>query len=180
VFVESRFYLNNEDEKKEYDKHQNNPNDIGYRRFLNRLAEPLNLRLNPASDGLDFGCGPGPTLSTMLEERGHHVSLYDIYYQPNTATLKQQYDFITATEVIEHLSDPKQVLNQLWSMLRPGGMLGIMTKQVIDKERFAQWHYKNDPTHIVFFNLTAFEHFFQHKQATISVIANDTLIITKS
>jgi 16S rRNA G1207 methylase RsmC len=29
---------------------------------------------------LDFGCGPGPTLSILLAEQGQQVDLYDPFY----------------------------------------------------------------------------------------------------
>ena len=38
-----------------------------------------------------------------------------------------------------------------------GVVWGVMTKRVIDKEKFASWHYKNDPKHIVFFAEGMFE-----------------------
>jgi len=44
--------------------------DPRYRRFLARLAEPLIAHLPKGARGLDFGCGPGPTLSLMLREAG--------------------------------------------------------------------------------------------------------------
>ena len=37
-------------------------------------VEPLLARLGPASHGLDYGCGPGPALATMLREEGHGVT----------------------------------------------------------------------------------------------------------
>jgi hypothetical protein len=65
-------------ERRHYDTHENSPDDPGYRAFLNRLAAPLLAQLpsgQPLS-GLDFGCGPGPTLSVMLREAGHqHAGL---------------------------------------------------------------------------------------------------------
>ena len=39
----------------------------------------------------------------MLEESGHRVALYDVFYVPDTLALAASYDFITATEVVEHL-----------------------------------------------------------------------------
>jgi len=112
----------------------------------------------PQSHGLDFGCGPGPTLSIMLEELGHTMKLYDIYYHPERSVLEQQYDFVTATEVIEHLYEPAQVWQQWLNLVKPGGWLGIMTKMVIDVEAFAHWHYKNDLTHVIFFSQATFEY----------------------
>jgi len=152
VFVPKRFHLNAEQEKSFYDLHENNPNDEGYRKFLSRLFDPLKERLNIGDRGLDFGSGPGPTLSLMFDEVGFNTAIYDIYYAPDTAVLQQTYQFITATEVVEHLSQPSVVLEQLWEMLEPGGWLGLMTKLVLDKTAFACWHYKNDPTHISFFS----------------------------
>ncbi|MBT6026512.1 MAG: hypothetical protein HOG96_00440, partial [Porticoccaceae bacterium] len=71
VSVPRQFHLSSEAEKEVYDQHQNNLNDQGYRKFLSRLADPLLEKLAPNSFGLDFGSGPGPTLSLMLEEKGH-------------------------------------------------------------------------------------------------------------
>ncbi len=152
VFVPPEYYLDAAAEKAEYDLHRNDPGDPGYRRFLSRLTEPLLARLPAASRGLDFGCGPGPALAAMLREAGHEVALYDAFYQPDAAVLERSYQFITATEVVEHLHQPGAQLRRLWQMLEPGGVLGVMTKLVRDAQAFAGWHYKNDPTHVCFFS----------------------------
>ncbi len=123
-------------EKDHYDQHENDPNDRSYRQFLSRLSTPVNARLKPKSNGLDFGCGPGPTLSKMFVEAGHSMQVYDPYYAPNPSTLKGTYDFITLSEVIEHLQQPRLELMTLWKLLRPNGLLGIMTKRVTTKAAF--------------------------------------------
>lgn len=46
-------------------------NDPAYRRFPPQLGDPLMARLEKASRGLDYGCGPGPGLAAMLREAGH-------------------------------------------------------------------------------------------------------------
>jgi 2-polyprenyl-3-methyl-5-hydroxy-6-metoxy-1,4-benzoquinol methylase len=147
-------YLSLQDERAEYDKHQNNPDDDGYRNFLNRLCAPLLQRLAPHSKGLDFGSGPGPVLSLMLAEAGCKMDIYDPHYAANGEVLggRHRYDFITATEVVEHLRNPLMELERLWVLLKPGGWLGLMTKLALDKEAFSQWHYIHDPTHICFFS----------------------------
>ena len=156
VFVPERYHLSAEAQKTVYDSHQNSPLDDGYRRFLTRLSVPLLERLTPQSKGLDFGSGPGPTLSVMLEDFGHRVALYDLYYAEDPAVLEDQYDFITCTEVIEHIARPRVVLEKLWALLKPGGYLALMTKQVTDEASFSRWHYKNDLTHISFFSRQTF------------------------
>ncbi|MCO7225670.1 class I SAM-dependent methyltransferase [Pleionea sp. CnH1-48] len=179
VFVPSQFHLSHHDEKNEYDKHQNTPEDQGYRKFLSRLTQPLISKLAPAARGLDFGCGPGPTLSVMLEEEGFHCSLYDIYYFPDKEMLNKTYQFITSTEVVEHLSKPGQIFKQLYDILEPGGWLGLMTKRVIDKEAFAKWHYKNDPTHISFFSDETFEWLAERYSMSLEFIASDVVLMRK-
>ena len=143
-------------EKAEYDRHENHPDDPSYRRFLATLATPLLERLAPGSKGLDFGCGPGPALAAMLEESGHRVSVYDPYYFPDQDALERQYDFVTATEVVEHLHDPAGTLELIDRLVRPGGWIGIMTRFQTDDARFANWHYRRDPTHVVFYRIATF------------------------
>ena len=156
VFVPTQGHLSKADEKFYYDLHQNSPLDSGYRTFLERLSRPLLKQLKSGSRGLDFGSGPGPTLSLMLEEAGHSVALYDPFYAPDQSVFARQYDFITSSEVVEHLQAPGRELTRLWALLKPGGVLAIMTKRVIDQAAFSRWHYKNDPTHIVFFSEQTF------------------------
>lgn len=156
IHVPPHQYLTDAAEKKQYDLHENNPDDPGYRQFLNRVASPLLERLNKGSKGLDFGCGPGPTLSLMMQEAGHRVALYDLFYHPDSHALTADYDFITATEVIEHLANPNRELDRLWSLLNPGGWLAIMTKRATNLEGFKNWHYKADPTHISFYSENSF------------------------
>lgn len=179
VFVPSDYHLDSKAEKAEYDLHQNSPDDLGYRKFLGRIFEPINDQLQPNSDGLDFGCGPGPTLSVMFEEAGHNMTIYDKFYATDKSVFEQTYDFITATEVVEHLTDPSTELNRLWNCLKPGGTLGIMTKLVIDKDAFANWHYKNDMTHICFFSQKTFNWLAETWQAKLTFPAKDVIILKK-
>ncbi|HBC19886.1 MAG TPA: 2-polyprenyl-3-methyl-5-hydroxy-6-metoxy-1,4-benzoquinol methylase, partial [Alcanivorax sp.] len=116
-----------ETEKAHYDHHDNTPGDAGYRRFLSQLADPLCERLKPGDCGLDFGCGPGPALAQMLNERGFACRTYDPIYDPDPAPLDQQYDFVTCTEVVEHLHRPEREWQQFALLVKPGGWLGIMT-----------------------------------------------------
>lgn len=156
VFVLPEAFLSLAEEKAVYDLHQNAPDDAGYRKFLSRISRPLHKRLRPASRGLDFGSGPGPTLSVMFEQLGHSMAIYDPFYAPDGSALAKEYDFVTATEVVEHLRRPQVSLNRMWRRVKPGGYLGIMTKLVIDRAAFANWHYKNDDTHICFFSRETF------------------------
>ncbi len=152
VSVPVQFHLSAVDEKLRYDTHENNPENAGYRAFLSQVFEPVIAQIGKGDKGLDFGCGPGPTLSLMFEEVGYSVDLFDKFYANNLEVFERQYDFITATEVVEHLREPRVEMDRLLGMLKQGGVLAVMTQMISEKVDFASWYYKNDPTHIRFFS----------------------------
>ncbi len=80
------------------------------------------------------------------------MTIFDYFYEPRLAALESKYDFITATEVVEHLREPKKEMERLWACLKQGGRLGIMTRLVDEQKGFSEWHYKNDLTHVCFFS----------------------------
>jgi len=163
----------------EYKLHQNCPEDLRYRRFLNRLAEPLSQQLSPASEGLDFGCGPGPTLSVIFSELGHSMTDYDPFFRQETSALLKRYDFICATEVVEHLQRPGMELSRLWTLLQPNGWLGIMTKLALDASAFSRWHYRSDPTHVVFFSRPTFQWLASLWHARLLFVGKDVILLQK-
>lgn len=179
VFVPQHFHLTQAQEKAEYDKHQNDVADEGYLRFLSRMSKPVIEMLPQGGRGLDFGCGPAPALANVLTQNGFDMSLYDLYYHPNSAVLAAQYDIITSTEVVEHLSQPGKVINELVALLKPQGTLAIMTKRVLNRERFKTWHYKNDPTHICFFSENSFQFIANKWQLSLRLVDQDVVFLTK-
>ncbi|MFP4079810.1 MAG: class I SAM-dependent methyltransferase [Ectothiorhodospira sp.] len=139
-------------EKAHYDTHENDPSDPRYRAFLSRLTDPLMRRLPPGARGLDYGAGPGPTVSVMLGEAGFEVTDYDPFYRPDGNALARRYDFITCTETAEHFCDPRAEFRRLDGLLRPGGWLGVMTGFPPEEEKdFGGWPYRRDPTHVCFY-----------------------------
>ncbi|WP_444984932.1 class I SAM-dependent methyltransferase [Halomonas mongoliensis] len=179
VFVPPVFRLSPAEERAVYDQHENSPDDLGYRRFLGRLFDPLRERLAPGARGLDFGAGPGPTLSVMFEEAGHPMAIYDPFYAPDAGVLEEEYDFITATEVAEHLFAPGEVLARLAGRLRPGGWLGLMTKRTTTREAFARWHYILDPTHVGFFSEASFQWLAESLGMSVEFPAADVVLLQK-
>jgi len=180
VFVPPRYYLSPEDEKAEYDKHNNDMDDAGYRCFLNRLWIQLKPCLVSGQKILEFGCGPGPLLGEMIQEDGFEVSLYDHFYCPDQNVLTDSvYDGLTSTEVIEHLHHPKQVFELWLSLIKPDGYLGIMTKLVSDQDAFANWHYKNDLTHVCFFSRECFQWLAEHYDLTVNFHGKDVIIFQR-
>lgn len=157
VFVPEPFHLGAEDEKQRYQQHQNNEQDSRYRAFLSKLTDPLMTSLERGAQGLDFGCGPGPTLSVMMSEQGYDMAIFDPYFANDRAVLTKSYDFISCTEAIEHFSNPAKEWRRFLSLLKPGGILAIMTRFLEPSTDFATWYYKKDPTHICFFSRQCFE-----------------------
>lgn len=151
AFLSPEFYLSPEDELSRYLLHENSPEDCHYRKFLSRLTDHLIPKLHSGAHGLDFGSGPGPTLSIMLEEAGFPMAIYDPYFAQNTFPLEHTYDFITCTETVEHFYRPGREFHRFNQLLRRGGWLGIMTEMLASDEDFANWWYHREPTHVCFY-----------------------------
>ncbi|HHQ4757190.1 TPA: class I SAM-dependent methyltransferase [Aeromonas hydrophila] len=179
VWLDAAEHLDPAREKAVYDGHDNQVDDPRYRQFLQRAFGEVQRRLPPPASGLDFGCGPGPALIAMGREAGYQMAGYDKFYADRPELLAQQYDFITSTEVIEHIATPRAVLERLWGCLKPGGLLVLQTQRVLGDERFRQWRYRHDPTHIVFFAEASFRALAARWQAQVEFPHADVVVITK-
>jgi hypothetical protein len=180
IFTVREDLLAPKDEKARYDLHENNPQDLHYRRFLSQFLEPLVERIGPPPlKGLDFGSGPGPTLSVMLEDMGYEMHLYDSYYARKPDALLQTYDFVTCTETIEHFYSPGKEWERLLKLVRPGGWLGFMTRLIDDPSAFPQWYYKNDDTHVSFFSRQTFHYLADRDGLSLEFIADNVILLQK-
>ena len=165
-------------ERAQYDLHENDPADPGYRRFLSRAEAAVIERVQPPACGLDFGSGPGPTLSIMLGERGYEMSIFDPFYAPDEQVFAHRYDFISATEVFEHLYRPAGELRRLLECLVPGGWLVVMTGRPYgDDESFARWNYTHDPTHVAFFATATFTWIAREYDLHLDIVGPDVVAL---
>ena len=154
--------------------------DPGYRSFLSKLVEPLAQRLSSGARGLDFGCGPGPAASAMLRERGFAVALFDPFFAPDESVLRQGYDFIICTEVVEHFHRPAEEFDRLGELLLPGGLLAVMTCFQSGDERFAGWHYRRDPTHVTFYREKTLRFLAKQRGWSCEIPVKDVAIMRRS
>lgn len=180
VFVPTRYFLSADEEKKRYDLHRNSPEDEGYVRFLDRLVASLRERVSAGKKGLDFGCGPSAVLSGLFERAGYPMTKFDRFYAPDTDVFERQYDFIAACEVLEHLQQPARELDRIWSCLRPGGWLGVMTQELVPAEEFPAWSYKNDLTHVCFYSAKTFSWLAKRWKAETVAPERDVVLIRKT
>lgn len=178
-YLAPEFYLSARDEHAHYLHHENEVDDPGYRMFLNRLAKPLLQKLDAAGAGLDFGCGPGPALADIMEKAGHAMALYDPFFFKNEKVLDERYDFIVCTETVEHFHNPAKEFARFDRLLKTGGWLGVMTCFHTDDSAFADWHYRRDPTHVVFYRQASFEWLAGHFGWSCEFPAKDVVLMQK-
>jgi uncharacterized C2H2 Zn-finger protein len=155
IFTHPKHHLSRAEEEAHYRTHENGIQHQGYVNFLNRAIEPALAYVTSAMHGLDFGCGPVPTLSKILQRHGVSCDDYDPIFRE--VALKPAYDFIFATECFEHFFLPAREIRRLAGLLRQGGCLVVMTQQWTELSAFAGWHYARDPTHVSFYHRRTFE-----------------------
>ena len=156
VYVPSDYHVSLEHEKKRYDLHNNNPNDSRYRQFLGKLLNVLAPLLPAGASGLDYGSGPGPTLSIMFSELNFPMQIFDPFYANDRALLSESYDFLTCTETMEHFRKPREEWELFIKLVKKGGWIGIMTSLLQEHITFSDWYYKNDETHVCFYSKKTF------------------------
>ncbi len=150
ITVPPCFHPDDETAKSYYLTHENGIQYPGYVAFLNKAIHPTLPFLPARAEILDYGSGPGPTLSILLEREGHMCRNYDPLFFPDLPS--GPFDAIFATECFEHFANPRQEMSQITSLLKPGGVLTIMTILWLLPERFRNWHYTRDMTHISFYH----------------------------
>jgi 2-polyprenyl-3-methyl-5-hydroxy-6-metoxy-1,4-benzoquinol methylase len=157
VFLNPSQRLSLEDEKARYEEHNNDVNDPRYQDFVRPLFDLVCEIMEPGASGLDFGAGTGPVLSEMLESNGYRIQRYDPFFWPNARLLDLQYDFVATSEVVEHFANPADEFARLRGLLRPRGLLGVMTLLHDDSTDFESWYYLKDPTHICAYSENTFK-----------------------
>ncbi len=152
-FLDPALRLSSAEEKARYEFHENSAQDAGYRQFLEPVFLEIEKHLPKSARILDFGAGPGPALVARLRESGFtRVELYDPFFWPDESVLREKFDGIFATEVIEHLHVPRLEFARLRNLLVPGGRLILMTYFYDESLDFNSWYYRTDPTHVSFYS----------------------------
>jgi hypothetical protein len=155
ISVPSSFHIAPEEEVKRYLEHENSLESEGYVRMF---QEKINILQDyEIKSALDYGCGYEPILKILLERQGIKTDIYDPNFFPNTR-LGKLYDLVISTETFEHFRNPAEEISRIADMVAPGGILAIMTRFYPNEDKaFADWYYKRDPTHIIFYCCQTFQ-----------------------
>jgi 2-polyprenyl-3-methyl-5-hydroxy-6-metoxy-1,4-benzoquinol methylase len=113
---------------------------------------------------LDYGCGSG-MLASYLKKKGYSAEGWDIGWLASegikaglpvleTKPFIAKYDLIFAIEVIEHVPNPLDTLQEIRSLLRPGGILFLTTGNVLPhwQKDILSWNYFRPEIHISLFS----------------------------
>ncbi len=110
---------------------------------------------------LDYGSGPEPVLVQLLNRAGFSATGYDPFFGDRvtpgvgvTASVSGlgPFDAVVCTEAVEHFRSPGTEWGQMVSLIRPGGLLVVVTSLVQPGRDVSSWHYATDPTHVVFYS----------------------------
>ncbi|MBN2300171.1 MAG: class I SAM-dependent methyltransferase [Acholeplasmataceae bacterium] len=153
IFKDESHYISNDQELKIYDAHHNDDHNLGYVNFLMNFIDAAVLPYIKKGRVLDFGSGPTPLLSKLIKKSGQFdVDIYDLYYAKQKIYENQEYDLITSTEVIEHLKYPMQTFKLFFQLLKPDGILSMMTLfHPHNQNEFFEWFYIRDKSHVSFY-----------------------------
>lgn len=176
VLLHPDYYLNNQEEKGRYDLHSDDVNAVGYQNFVKPITDEVSRCFMKNDKGLDFGCGKTEIVKYVLEQQGFDIKGYDPFYFNDKQLLQAKYNYITSCEVIEHLYQPKEVFEQLYSMLLPGGKLFLKTSLYNLELDFEKWWYKNDPTHVTLYTPKSLE-FIKESMGFTSLEISKKLIV---
>ena len=158
VFLNPSEHPNTAECRSRLQHHNNSPESAGYVEFLDPAVQLVTEYCSPGQRGLDFGCGPGPTLSQLLERKGYSMQDYDPLFYPQQELLKTDYEFVTATEVVEHFSTPRIDFQSIDQMLAThGGHFVAMTQVLVNVQEFPNWWYHKDFTHLCFYQKQTLE-----------------------
>ncbi|QPJ64673.1 MAG: class I SAM-dependent methyltransferase [Candidatus Nitrohelix vancouverensis] len=147
--------------------------------IIRNYHEPLQI--------LDFGSGSG---ELTRELRSRDLSVTPLEPMEQGYLKDQQYpglfDVVVALEVLEHLPQPLEELLEIDRVLAPGGIFvcsTALTNAFLDhasgRDQFAQWWYKDDPTHLCFFGNRTLEALAQRLDWGLDIYGEKAFVMKK-
>jgi hypothetical protein len=162
ISVPNRFHIPQDEEIKRYLEHENSLESEGYVRMFQEKISILQKHFPEINSALDYGCGYEPVLKILLERLGIKTDGYDPNFFPDLS-LDKRYDLVISTETFEHFRNPAEEMLRITDRVVEGGLLAIMTRfyprgnDGFLPDKFANWYYKRDPTHVIFYCTKTFQ-----------------------
>lgn len=158
TFVPVAGHLSLDAEHTRYLLHRNTREDVGYVRFLMTAVEALERHVPTVGSPsvLDYGCGPTPVLVGLLRERGYETEGYDPFFAPRGGDFTRPHDAVVLTETVEHFRRPADEFERIVGLVRPGGVIVVVTALTDTVTDFSHWHYALDSTHVALYALKTF------------------------
>jgi 2-polyprenyl-3-methyl-5-hydroxy-6-metoxy-1,4-benzoquinol methylase len=132
---------------------------------ISHLVNQL-IPLGSQTSWLDYGCGNGGLVRWVAQKYGCRAYGYDtgfsaelsrsrglkVLSQDDLAPLAASFDVISAIEVLEHLINPLEVLEEIARLLKPGGWFFYTTGNVRpQRQKILNWSYLVPEIHISFY-----------------------------
>lgn len=157
VSVPPQYWLNPEEEKRRYQKHNNTLENAGYTEYLGAIVSTVEHIGKTSPKILDFGCGERAVLTSLLNKNGYDCVAYDPVFEKEIPDRSSKFDIVVLCEVIEHLRDIPEELKLINTLLKNDGVLIIRTRLYPSFQGIEKWWYAQDKTHINFFSKKAIE-----------------------
>jgi len=157
------------------------------------------IRYIPNGKGLDIGCGNGkfirdmntlgwqfegvefnPIAVNICRKAGLNVFQGDLH---NAAFKDNSFDLVSARQVIEHIPDPVNFINEIVRILKSGGRLLLKTpnSKSLGRRWFGTFWFANEiPRHLVLFcpaNLNMLAERFGLRQITVKTFTRSRIIL---
>lgn len=121
----------------DYPFHKLGGNDLDW--MLSAMYRALLARVRrhgfmPGQSMLDYGCGSGQFLTFCKQQGYENVAGYDAYSAnfADESVLSRKYDVVMSQDVLEHVESPREHLQTLTDLAKPGGLIVIGTPNASD------------------------------------------------
>ncbi|GGZ13759.1 MULTISPECIES: methyltransferase domain-containing protein [Shewanella] len=180
VFAAPGSYLLPAAEKQRYGRAGRDGKQKQLAQFIATLLQQLQTLQSNTLEGLNFGRVLAPALLLPIQQAGHQLHQYDPFFAPEHQLLRRQYDFISCYRVFEHFHLPAKEWQIIVQALKPGGWLAISTPLLQSTAMFAKWHYKNNPTHVSFYQPQTFAYLAAHSCLQLIFAQKDFVLMQKA
>ena len=176
VIADPKSHLMPNVEKQRYGRAPKSAKQRQLSKFIMPLLAQINQQQIGPLSGLNFGRLLDPQCMQMIKDSGNNVNQYDPFFAADHSVLQKNYDFVCCYKVFEHFRNPNKEWQLLSRLVKPGGWLAISTPLLTDLSHFDKWHYKNNPTHVSFYQQQTFEYLAENSEFTL-LFASQALIL---